>query len=71
MIGVGASFDYLSGAIPWAPPILRRLGLEWVFRLVLQPRLRARRYWWSFVYVLEATAEGLASGRFLRKPSAG
>jgi N-acetylglucosaminyldiphosphoundecaprenol N-acetyl-beta-D-mannosaminyltransferase len=70
MVGVGASFDYLSGAIPWAPPVLRRLGLEWVFRLVLQPRLRARRYWWSFVYVLEATAEGLLSGRFLRKPSA-
>jgi UDP-N-acetyl-D-mannosaminuronic acid transferase (WecB/TagA/CpsF family) len=51
--------------------MLRRLGLEWIFRLILQPRLRARRYWWSFVYVLEATAEGLVSGRFLRKPSAG
>jgi len=66
MIGVGASFDYLSGAIPWAPPLLRRLGLEWVFRLALQPRLRGRRYWWSFVYVLEATTEGLVTGRFLR-----
>jgi N-acetylglucosaminyldiphosphoundecaprenol N-acetyl-beta-D-mannosaminyltransferase len=66
MIGVGASFDYLSGTIPWAPPLLRRLGLEWVFRLALQPRLRGRRYWWSFVYVLEATTEGLVTGRFLR-----
>jgi N-acetylglucosaminyldiphosphoundecaprenol N-acetyl-beta-D-mannosaminyltransferase len=66
MIGVGASFDYLSGAIPWAPPLLRQLGLEWVFRLALQPRLRGRRYWWSFVYVLEATIEGLATGQFLR-----
>ena len=71
MVGVGASFDYFSGAVPWAPPLLRRLGLEWVFRLILQPQLRWRRYWWSFIYVLEATTEGLATGRFLRKPSAG
>jgi N-acetylglucosaminyldiphosphoundecaprenol N-acetyl-beta-D-mannosaminyltransferase len=71
MIGVGASFDYLSGAIPWAPPLLRRLGLEWVFRLALQPRLRGRRYWWSFLYVLEATTEGLVTGQFLRSKLAG
>jgi N-acetylglucosaminyldiphosphoundecaprenol N-acetyl-beta-D-mannosaminyltransferase len=69
MIGVGAAFDYFSGATPWAPPVLRRLGLEWVFRLMLQPRLRARRYWWSFIYVLEATAEGVLSGRFFRRSS--
>lgn len=53
-IGVGAAFDYHSGAVPWAPKWIRALGLEWVFRLIIQPRLRAKRYWWSFVFVLEA-----------------
>ena len=60
MIGVGAAFDYHAGAVPWAPPLLRSLGLEWLFRLILQPRLRARRYWWSLVYVCQATAKGIA-----------
>ncbi|MBS0446515.1 MAG: WecB/TagA/CpsF family glycosyltransferase [Proteobacteria bacterium] len=59
MVGVGAAFDYHSGAVPWAPRVLRALGMEWVFRLILQPRLRARRYWWSFVFVLEAALKGL------------
>ena len=67
MIGVGAAFDYHSGAVPWAPPLMRRLGLEWVFRLLLQPRLRARRYWWSLVFVLEAMWRGLVRLQFLRR----
>ncbi|MCZ7562820.1 MAG: WecB/TagA/CpsF family glycosyltransferase [Burkholderiales bacterium] len=71
MVGVGASFDYHSGAVPWAPALLRKLGLEWVFRLIIQPRLRARRYWWSLLYVLEAAAAGVLRGEFLRRPSTG
>jgi N-acetylglucosaminyldiphosphoundecaprenol N-acetyl-beta-D-mannosaminyltransferase len=54
MVGVGAAFDYHSGAVPWAPRWIRSLGLEWLFRLIVQPRLRARRYWWSLLFVLEA-----------------
>lgn len=37
-IGVGGAFDYFSGAVPRAPKILRELGLEWLFRLIIQPR---------------------------------
>ncbi len=59
MVGVGASFDYHSGAIPWAPEWIRALGLEWVFRLIIQPKLRAKRYWWSFVFVAEAALAGV------------
>jgi N-acetylglucosaminyldiphosphoundecaprenol N-acetyl-beta-D-mannosaminyltransferase len=54
MCGVGAAFDYHSGAIPWAPAWIRSLGLEWLFRLIIQPKLRARRYWWSLIFVLES-----------------
>jgi len=42
-IGVGGSFDYLTGKAPRAPKILRSVGLEWVWRLALAPRKRFRR----------------------------
>ena len=41
-MGVGGSFDYLTGRIPRAPTWMRRAGLEWLFRLVRQP-WRVRR----------------------------
>jgi N-acetylglucosaminyldiphosphoundecaprenol N-acetyl-beta-D-mannosaminyltransferase len=41
-IGVGGAFDFISGKIPRAPKLMRRLGLEWLFRLWLEPS-RARR----------------------------
>lgn len=66
LVGVGAAFDYHSGAVPWAPPVLRALGLEWLFRLVLQPRLRARRYWWSLVFVCEAAWKAVIGRRARR-----
>jgi N-acetylglucosaminyldiphosphoundecaprenol N-acetyl-beta-D-mannosaminyltransferase len=37
-MGVGGSFDFISGKIKRAPVFLRRLGLEWVYRLIQQPR---------------------------------
>jgi N-acetylglucosaminyldiphosphoundecaprenol N-acetyl-beta-D-mannosaminyltransferase len=36
-IGVGGTFDYLSGRVPRAPALVRRLGLEWAYRLARQP----------------------------------
>ncbi|NTW96957.1 MAG: WecB/TagA/CpsF family glycosyltransferase [Oscillochloris sp.] len=36
-IGVGGTFDYLSGRVPRAPAMIRRVGLEWAYRLVRQP----------------------------------
>ncbi len=36
-MGVGGSFDYISGRVPRAPKWLQRAGLEWLFRLVRQP----------------------------------
>jgi N-acetylglucosaminyldiphosphoundecaprenol N-acetyl-beta-D-mannosaminyltransferase len=31
-------FDYLAGVAPRAPSWMRRLGLEWLYRLARQPR---------------------------------
>ncbi len=36
-IGVGGTFDYLSGRVRRAPAYIRRLGLEWAYRLARQP----------------------------------
>lgn len=44
MVGVGGAFDYLSGEVKRAPQILRSMGLEWVFRLAVQP-FRIKRFW--------------------------
>jgi N-acetylglucosaminyldiphosphoundecaprenol N-acetyl-beta-D-mannosaminyltransferase len=34
MLGVGAAFDFHSQNRPWAPAWVRRLGLEWLFRML-------------------------------------
>lgn len=43
-IAVGALFDFMSGAVPRAPLLVRQLRLEWVFRLVQEPVRLWRRY---------------------------
>ena len=44
MLGVGAAFDFLSGAKPQAPRWMMGLGLEWLFRLATEPRRLWKRY---------------------------
>lgn len=43
-IGVGGTFDYLSGRTKRAPLFFRRLGLEWLYRLIQEPK-RWKRIW--------------------------
>jgi N-acetylglucosaminyldiphosphoundecaprenol N-acetyl-beta-D-mannosaminyltransferase len=44
LIGVGAAFDFLTGRKPQAPRWMQRAGLEWLFRLLTEPRRLWRRY---------------------------
>ena len=44
MLGVGAAFDFLAGRKRQAPRLVQRLGLEWLHRLVHEPRRLWRRY---------------------------
>ncbi|MCC6241738.1 MAG: WecB/TagA/CpsF family glycosyltransferase [Gemmatimonadaceae bacterium] len=44
MIGVGASLDFQAGRVRRAPRWIGRIGFEWLFRLVLEPRRLWRRY---------------------------
>lgn len=44
VIGVGALFDIITGDYPRAPALIRRLRLEWLHRLALEPSRLFRRY---------------------------
>jgi exopolysaccharide biosynthesis WecB/TagA/CpsF family protein len=44
VIAVGAAFDFHAGYLRQAPAHLQRAGLEWAFRLAMEPRRLWRRY---------------------------
>ena len=48
----GAAFDYLAGAVPTPPRWSGRIGLEWMFRLVNEPRRLFTRYLIEPWYIL-------------------
>lgn len=43
-VAVGAAFDFAAGTVRTAPEWMQRAGLEWVFRLLSEPRRLWRRY---------------------------
>lgn len=43
-MGVGGSFDVISGKIPRAPKWMQRLNLEWLFRVIQEPKRLFKRY---------------------------
>ena len=43
-IGIGASLDFIAGKFKRAPVWMRRTGLEWMFRLLQEPRRLFNRY---------------------------
>ncbi len=50
-MGVGGSFDFISGKVKRAPLLLRRLGLEWLYRLSKEPKRFFRIYNATFKFV--------------------
>ena len=51
-VGVGGSFDVLSGAVKRAPVFFQKLGLEWFYRLVTQPSRIGRMAGFPFFMLL-------------------
>jgi len=43
-LGVGAAFDFHSGLVKQAPAWLQNIGMEWAFRLAMEPRRLWKRY---------------------------
>lgn len=71
---VGAAFDYNRGAIRPAPAWMRRLALEWLFRLIQEPRRLWRRYLaivprFLWLAALEALSLGFRRGGRPAPPS--
>jgi N-acetylglucosaminyldiphosphoundecaprenol N-acetyl-beta-D-mannosaminyltransferase len=62
MVGVGAAFDLLSGNLSEAPEWMKRSGLQWLYRLIKEPRRLWRRYLFNnprFVALLFLQLTGL------------
>jgi beta-1,4-glucosyltransferase len=49
LFGVGALLDFLSGTARRAPGWVRRLRLEWLYRLLREPRRLLKRYSWDLL----------------------
>ncbi len=66
MIGVGGTFDFVAGVTRRAPPWMRRVGLEWLYRLLREPwRWRRQLALPRFVGLVVAQRLGrAAAGRF-------
>ncbi len=67
MVNVGASFDFVSGRIRRAPRAVQRCGMEWAFRLSLEPGRLAPRYASNAAFLAKMVASDLASARYLRR----
>ena len=44
MLGVGAAFDFYSGRVKQAPSWMQKISLEWLFRLIMEPKRLWKRY---------------------------
>jgi N-acetylglucosaminyldiphosphoundecaprenol N-acetyl-beta-D-mannosaminyltransferase len=61
VMGVGGSFDVYAGKVARAPRLVQALGMEWLFRLLQEPKRLWRRYYQT------NTAYALLLGQELRK----
>lgn len=64
MLAVGAAFPFLAGITPQAPGWMQNGGLEWLFRLLLEPARLWRRYLLlnpAYVFLVTLQALGLSS----------
>jgi N-acetylglucosaminyldiphosphoundecaprenol N-acetyl-beta-D-mannosaminyltransferase len=64
VLGVGAAFDFVAGKTKRAPQWMQRFGLEWIHRLLMEPRRLTKRYLsTNTVFVLSAARLILGTGR--------
>lgn len=52
MMAVGAAFDFHAGNVSQAPSLMQDMGLEWLYRLVKEPRRLWRRYLYTNTYFI-------------------
>ena len=64
VLAVGAAFPFTAGTVRQAPPRLQRWGLEWVFRLYMEPRLWRRYVFLNPAYLLLLALQACRLRRF-------
>ena len=65
VVAVGAAFDFHAGTVPQAPVGLQHAGLEWMYRLIREPKRLWRRYAiLNPLYVAMVAAQGTRLVRF-------
>jgi N-acetylglucosaminyldiphosphoundecaprenol N-acetyl-beta-D-mannosaminyltransferase len=72
MLGVGAAFDFITGRVRQAPRWMQAAGLEWMFRLAMEPRRLWKRYAKHnprFAALFMAQLLGLRDSGVVQKPS--
>lgn len=79
VMGVGGAFDFLGGKVPRAPVFIRKIGFEWLFRLLHQPwrwrrQVRLIKFLWMVVNQLNQSksvesVESVKKMSFRRKSS--
>jgi N-acetylglucosaminyldiphosphoundecaprenol N-acetyl-beta-D-mannosaminyltransferase len=68
-VGVGGAFDVLGGRVKRAPPIMRRLGLEWFYRLIKEPhRWRRQLALPHFVWLIALDGLGMLPKKSATNP---
>jgi N-acetylglucosaminyldiphosphoundecaprenol N-acetyl-beta-D-mannosaminyltransferase len=67
ILGVGGAFDVLAGFVPRAPRVLQEAGLEWAWRLAMEPKKLWKRYLTTNSAFLALLGKTLAEERILRR----
>lgn len=67
IMGVGGSFDVVTGHVKRAPEWMQKAGLEWFWRFLMEPRKMWKRYLVTNTRFILLTARAVAGSRFSRK----
>ena len=65
-IGIGATLDFMAGAVQRAPQWMQRSGMEWLFRMLVDPKRLAPRYFNDAVWMTRYLCEQLTVRRAYR-----
>ncbi len=68
IMGVGGSFDVIAGFVRRAPAAMQRLGLEWLWRFLMEPRRMWRRYLVTNTLFICRVAREAVRNRILAPP---
>ena len=52
-IGVGAVFEWVAETKKQAPIVIQKIGFEWLFRLLTEPKRLWKRYFFDFIYLIK------------------